>query len=100
MSKTRVVSSPGALRGRAEVGQVGLLLAGEQPGVQPEALAQLGDEGLAVVGVADGAGRDRQHPLGAELLVAGLVVGDHLADVVDRVGAERRWCARRRGRGW
>ena len=78
----------GALRGRPQVGQVGLLLAGQKPGVEVEALPQLGDEGLAVDGVAHGAGSDRHHPLGPQLLVARLVVGDHAADVVHRVRAE------------
>ncbi len=80
MSKTRVFLV-GALGGRPQVGEVGLLLAGEKLGVEVEALAQLGDEGIAVAGVADGAGRDRHHPLGAQLLIAGPIVGDHVADV-------------------
>ena len=58
----------GLLRGGAEVGEPRLLLAVEDPGREREALAQLGDEGAAVLGVADGAGRDRVDRLGPELL--------------------------------
>ena len=56
------------LRGGAEVGEPRLLLAVEDPGREREPLAQLGDEGAAVGGVADGAGRDRVDRLGARLL--------------------------------
>ena len=44
MSMTSVESAAGAVGGRAEVGEVRLLLAVEHPGVEREALAQLGDE--------------------------------------------------------
>ena len=57
-----------AARGGAQVGEARLLLAVEDPGREREALAQLGDEGAAVVGVADRAGRDRVDRLGPGLL--------------------------------
>ena len=68
MSTTRVGSRRRVLGGRAEIGEPRLLLAVEDPGREREALAQLGDEGAAVLGVADGAGRDRVDRLGPELL--------------------------------
>ena len=68
MSTTSVGSVGGVLRGGAQVGEPRLLLAVEDPGREREALPQLGDEGAAVLGVADGAGRDRVDRLGAQLL--------------------------------
>ena len=59
MSITRVGSIGRPFGGGPEVGEPRLLLAVEDPGREREALAQLGDEGAAVGGVADGAGRDR-----------------------------------------
>ena len=76
-----------AERGSA-VGQPGLLAAAEDARVEREALAQLGGEGARVVGVANGARRDRGHSLRSQLLVAADVVADRAADVVDRVGRE------------
>ena len=73
---------------RAEIGEVALLLAGEQARVEPEALAELGDERLAVDGITDGARGDRHDPLRAHLLVASLVAGDDGADVIDCVRAD------------
>ncbi len=88
MSTTRVGSVGRRLRGGAEVGGAGLLLAVEDAGREREALAQLGDEGAAVVGVADGAGRDRVDRLGAQLLEDADIAADRLADVLDRLGRE------------
>ena len=53
-----------------------------------EALSQLGDEGVAVGGVADGAGRDRRDALGALLLIERDVVAYRRADVLDRITGE------------
>ena len=68
MSITSVGSAGGVLGGGAEVGEARLLLAVEDAGREREALAQLGDEGAAVLGVADGAGRDRVDASVAQLL--------------------------------
>src|SRR6185436_8170087 len=56
-----------SFEGRAGVGEPRLLVAVEDPGREREALAQLGDEGLAVGRVAHGAGRDRLDLLDAPL---------------------------------
>ena len=88
MSITRAGSGGGLFGGRAEVGEAGLLAAVEHLRGEREALAQLGDEGVAVGGVADRAGRDR-HDLGdLRLLVQRHVVGDRLAGRLDRLGRE------------
>ena len=78
----------GPFGGRAPVGEVRLLVAVEDLGRKVEALAQLGDEGAAVGGVADGARRDRRDRPRSQLLVARDVVGDRLADVLDRLHRE------------
>ncbi len=56
------------LRSRAQVSEPRLFVAAEHPGREREALAQLGDEGGPVVGVAHRAGGDRVDRFGAELL--------------------------------
>ena len=76
------------LRGGAEVGEPRLLLAAEHPRREREALAQLGDEGVAVGGVAHRAGRDRHDGVGFGLLVERHVVGDRLAGRLDRLRGE------------
>ena len=73
------------LGGGTEVGQPRLLLAVEDPGREREPLPQLGDEGAAVVGVADRTGRDRVDRLGAELLEDPDVTPDRGTDVLDRL---------------
>ena len=59
MSKTSSRPAGGAAGGGAEIGEPRLLAAVDHPRVEREALAQLGDEGAAVVGVTYGRGRDR-----------------------------------------
>ena len=75
----------GPFGGGADVGQPGLLLAVEDPRREREPLAQLGDEGVAVVGVADGAGRDRIGLLDAGGVAGPDVLGDHPAGLLDRL---------------
>ena len=72
----------------AAVGEPRLLGAVEDPGVEREALAKLGDEGARVVGVAHGAGGDRGHHVGPQRLVDRDVLADRVADVLDRLGGE------------
>ena len=88
MSTTRVGSRGRVLAGGADVGEPRLLLAVEHPRREREALAQLGDEGVAVGGVAHGAGRDRDDLLDACLSTDLHVVGDRLAGRLDRLGGE------------
>ena len=76
------------LGGGAEVGEAGLLAAVEHLRREGEALAQLGDEGVAVGGVADGARRDRHDVGHLRLLVQRHVVGDRLARRLDRLRRE------------
>ena len=61
-----------------------LLLAAEQPRREAVAPLDLAEERLAVLGVADGARRDREHALGAERLGLAAVVGEHVAHARDR----------------
>ena len=72
-------------RGDADVGEAGLLLAVEDPRRKRESLAQLGDERVAVLGVADSAGRDRVGRLDSGRLADPHVVGDHIAGRLDRL---------------
>ena len=60
----------------------------EDPGVEREALAKLGDEGVRVAGVSHRRGGDRRHALGAERLVDLDVLADDAGDLVDRVGGQ------------
>ena len=69
MSITSVGSRGGPFGGGAQVGEARLLLAVEHPRREREALAQLGDEGVAVGRVADRAGRDRLDRSAPRLLV-------------------------------
>ena len=73
-----------AFRAGAEIGQARLLFAVEDPSRKRKSLPQLSDEGAAVGGVADGAGRDRIDRFDARVLVYGDVVGDRLAGGLDR----------------
>ena len=65
-------------------GQLGLLVARDEPCREAVAPLDLAEEGLAVIGVTDGAGPDREHALGAEPLRLAAVVGKHVADTRDR----------------
>ena len=85
------------LAGGAEVGEARLFLAVEDAGREGEALAQLGDEGAAVGGVAHGAGRDRVDVLDPGLAADRDVVGDRRAGRLDRLGRELARRGRRRG---
>ncbi len=76
------------LDGGAAVGEARLLLAVEDAGGEGETLAQLGDEGAAVGGVAHGAGRDRLDLLDACLAADRDVVADRLARGLDRLVGE------------
>ena len=67
MSTTMTPSSSRGRRSRRE-GEPRLLLAGQQPRREAVAPLDLAEEGLAVLGVADGARRDAEDALGAELL--------------------------------
>ncbi len=78
----------GVLGGGAEVGQPRLFGAVEDAGREREALTQLGDEGRAVAGVADGAGGDRVDGPDAELPDRRHVLADRRAGVLDRLGRE------------
>ncbi len=73
---------------RAGEGEPRLLLAGEQPRREAVAPLDLAEEGLAVLGVADGAGRDAEDALGAELLDPPAVLAEDVADARDREGEE------------
>ena len=64
--------------------QRSLLVAGQQARREAVAPLDLAEEGLAVLGVADGARRDAERPLGAELLELAAVVGEDVADARDR----------------
>ena len=65
-SSTSVSSSSRAAVGDAAARELRLLLAAQQAGREAVAPLDLAEEGLAVLGVADRAGADRQHALGAE----------------------------------
>ena len=60
----------------------------EDLGVEREPLAQLGEKDGRVLGVADGARRDRDHLLGAKLLVDGDVLADGGTDILDRFAGQ------------
>ncbi len=75
----------GVLGGGAEVGEVRLFGAVEDASGEVEALAQLGDEGAAVAGVADGAGGDRVDLSDAEVGDRRQVLADRAAGVLDRL---------------
>ena len=79
------LAAPGA---GAEVGEPRLLGAVDDPGVDREPLAQLGEEYGRVLGVADGARSERDDPVGLERLVDRDVLADRLADGFDRLGRE------------
>ena len=64
--------------------QRGLLLAGQQARREAVAPLDLAEERLAVLGVADGARRDAERPLGAELLELAAVLGEDVAHAGDR----------------
>ena len=89
MSTTSV---PGPTRADAAQRQLRLLVAREQPRREPVAPLDLAEERLAVLGVADGARRDEQRPLGAERLELAAVVGER------RCGRGRSGAGRRRRR--
>ena len=65
-----------------------LLLAGQEAGREAVAPLDLAEERLAVLGVADRARRDRERPLGAELLERAPIVDERVADARDRHGEE------------
>ena len=67
---------------------VGLLVAAQQPRREAVAPLDLAEERLAVLGVANGARRDREDPLGAERLRLAAVVGEARSDARDRDGQE------------
>ena len=77
-----------AAEGRAGEGEPRLLLAGEQPRREAVAPLDLAEEGLAVLGVPHGAGRDAEDALGAELLDPPAVLAEDVADARDREGEE------------
>ena len=85
MSTTSV---PGSSRADPAQRQRGLLVAGQQPRRESVAPLDLAEERLAVLRVADGARRDAERPLGAELLELAAVVGEDVADARDREGEE------------
>ena len=66
----------------------GLLVAAQQARREAVAPLDLAEEGLAVLGVAHGARRDAERPLGAERLELAPVVGEDVADARDRDGEE------------
>src|SRR6266576_3814984 len=74
----------------APLGQLGLLVAREQPCREPVAPLDLAEERLPVLRVADGARRNEQRPLGAERLGGAAVVGEGVTDTGDRDGERRR----------
>ena len=79
----RPVAERAAVR-HAAAGELGLLRAAEQARREAVAPLDLAEEGLAVLGVADGARPDRQHALGAESLELAAEVGEDVADTGDR----------------
>src|SRR2546423_6350116 len=74
--------------GDAPKGQLGFLVPGEQPGLEAVAPLDLAEESLAVLGVANGAGRDCERALGAEPLCLASKVGEHVPNPGDRGGGE------------
>ena len=85
MSITSVGAAGGCFGGGAAIGQPRLLLAVEHAGGEGEALPQLGDEGVAVGGVAHGARRDRGDIRGLEVAADLHVVADRRAGRLDRL---------------
>src|SRR5512133_3458658 len=83
----RLVVERAPARDPAE-GQVRLLVTRQQPRLEAVAPLDLAQERLAVLGVADGARRDRERPFGAELLRLAPEVGQDVADAGDRRGEE------------
>ena len=65
-------------------GEPRLLGAAQQPGREAVAPLDLAEERLAVLRVADGAGRERERPLGAERLGLTPVVGETVPNPCDR----------------
>ena len=72
----------------ATEGELRFLVAGEQPRREAVAPLDLAEERFAVLGVANGAGRDRERALGAELLGLAPEVREHVANPRDRCGEE------------
>jgi hypothetical protein len=73
-----------AAAGDAAQRQLGLFVPGEEPGLEPVAPLDLSEEGLAVLGVADGARRDGEGALGAEPLDGAAVVREDVSGPRDR----------------
>src|SRR5207237_1650527 len=78
----------GAADGHAAEGHGRLLVAGEELGVEAVAPLDLAEEGLAVLGVADGARRNEERPLGAELFRTPAEVGEAVPHTRDRLREE------------
>src|SRR5215212_4287393 len=72
----------------APEGQPGFVVAREQSRLEAVAPLDLAEEGLAVLRVADGAGRERQRALGAERLGLAAEVGEDVANAGDRSGEQ------------
>ena len=70
--------------GRTAKGELGLLLAGEEPRDESVAPFDLAEEGLAVLGVAYCASRNEQHPFRAQPLRLAAVIREDVADARDR----------------
>src|SRR5438132_7532320 len=83
----RVVGARSPRRGAPE-GQLRLLVPREQPRLKAVAPFDLTEERLAVLGVANGAGGDRENPLGAELLGLAPEVGENVPNAGNRQGEE------------
>ena len=81
-----------AAESRAGEGEPRFLLAREQPRREAVAPFDLAEEGLAVLGVADGARRDAKDALGAELLDPPAVLGEDVAHARDGEGEEPPAC--------
>src|SRR3954453_2487130 len=73
-----------ALRGGAEEREPGLLVAGDDAGVEAVAIVEQLPELVAVRGVARCGGRERDRALGPELVDNRLVLVEHLRHTVDR----------------
>ena len=83
-SSTSVPSSSGAAGGDPAKVSSRLLVAREQPRREAVAPLDLAEERLAVLGVADGAGRDVSTRSAPSSLRLAAVVGEHVADARDR----------------
>ena len=77
-----------ASRRDALVGQPRLLVPAQEAGVEAVAPFDLAEEGLAVLGVADGARRNRERAPGAGRLEHLPIVGQRVADARERGGEE------------